>query len=139
MSMDKFTSDTAMALMNATQGQKLQAMQKVRESTLSDKTLKAIEDAAQDFEAVFISEMMRPMFESVEVNSEFGGGKGEEIFRSFLIDEYGKITAATGQIGIAEHVKHELIRLQEGQMTTSIDTPVDTPTAKSQPDEEISQ
>ena len=34
---------------------------------------------AQDFESVFISEMIRPMFENIEAEKPFGGGSAEDI------------------------------------------------------------
>jgi len=68
--------------------------------------------AAKDFEAMFVTEMMKPMFEGIKVDSTFGGGKGEEIFRGMMLQEYGKMMAETGQLGIAEHVKTELIAMQ---------------------------
>lgn len=73
----------------------------------------AIDAAAKDFEAVFLSEMLKPMFEGLQVDPEFGGGKGEEVFRGFMLQEYGKLMAATGKVGIAEHVKQELMKAQE--------------------------
>ncbi len=111
MSMDKFTSDTAMALLNSTSSQQAQASERLKDAAKTQK-LQQIEDAAQDFEAVFLSEMMKPMFESVEVDAIFGGGKGEEVFRSFLVQEYGKIIAASGQVGLAHPVKDALIKMQ---------------------------
>lgn len=77
-----------------------------------DVNMQRIDETAQDFEAMFMTEMLRPMFETVEVNETFGGGKGEEVFRSFLIDEYGKQIAASGGLGIAALVKEELIQMQ---------------------------
>lgn len=77
-----------------------------------DIDMKRIDEAARDFEAMFITEMLRPMFESIKVNETFGGGKGEEIFSSMLIDEYGKSMAAAGTLGIADQVKEQLIALQ---------------------------
>ncbi len=85
----------------------------IKSSTLSDEELGKIDQAAKDFEAVFISEMMKPIFETVEIDSNFGGGKGEEIFKGMMVQEYGKIMAEKGGLGIAEHVKAELIRIQE--------------------------
>lgn len=79
------------------------------------KNLQKVEAAAQDFEAVFLTEMLKPMFAMVEVDPVFGGGKGEEIFRDFTVNEYAKQLAAKGGIGIAAQVKDELIRLQEAQ------------------------
>ena len=74
-----------------------------------------IEQAAQEFEAVFIAEMMKPMFEGISTEAPFGGGKGEEVFRSLLLQEYGKTMAATNSIGIAAHVKEYLLQLQESK------------------------
>jgi Rod binding domain-containing protein len=83
-------------------------------SKLDAKTLRKIDEAAQEFEAVFLSEMLKPMFEGIEVNEMFGGGKGEEMFSDLLVSEYGKNMAANGGIGIASSVREELIRQQEG-------------------------
>lgn len=77
-----------------------------------DINMQKINETAQEFEAMFISEMFKPMFESVKVNETFGGGKGEEIFSGFLRDEYGKLLAQTGGIGIAELVREQLIEMQ---------------------------
>jgi len=74
--------------------------------------MQRIEETARDFEAMFLTEMMRPMFEGIETNEMFGGGKGEEIFRGMLLDEYGKDMAATGSLGIADLVKQQLIDMQ---------------------------
>ena len=71
-----------------------------------------IDETAQDFEAMFVTEMMRPMFDTVEVDQTFGGGKGEEIFRGMIVDEYGKSMAAQGNLGIADLVKAQLIEMQ---------------------------
>jgi flagellar protein FlgJ len=81
----------------------------------TEKTNPKIEAAAKDFEAMFITEMIRPMMETVEVNDMFGGGKGEDVFRGFMVDEYGKKIAAAGGIGLARHISEAMIRAQEGQ------------------------
>lgn len=73
-----------------------------------------IDKAAQDFEAMFATQMLQPMFEGIQVDPEFGGGHGEEIMRSFMLQEYGKIIAKGGKLGIATQVKTEMLRAQEG-------------------------
>lgn len=83
--------------------------------TLSPQKMAQIEKTAQDFEAVFLSEMLKPMVESVEVSEDFGGGRGEEMFRGLMIQEYGKIMADKGGVGLADHVKAQMIRLELGQ------------------------
>lgn len=76
-----------------------------------------IEKAAQEFEAVFITEMLKPMFEGIKTDGPFGGGKGEEIFRGLLLQEYGQQIARNNGLGIAEHVQAELLRIQEQEHT----------------------
>ncbi|MCC6598368.1 MAG: rod-binding protein [Alphaproteobacteria bacterium] len=72
-----------------------------------------LNEAAQEFEAVFIAEMMKPMFEGISTDGEFGGGKGEEVFRSLLIQEYGKIISQSGGMGFSDQIREEMIRMQE--------------------------
>jgi Rod binding domain-containing protein len=73
----------------------------------------AAKKAAQSFEAVFLSQMFGHMFEGVGKDSLFGGGSGEEMFRPMLLDEYGKIVAKRGGIGIADTVLRTMISQQE--------------------------
>lgn len=110
---DLMTPDTQMALMKASQANVTQSAQKTKESG-GVKNMEEIDAAAQDFEAMFIAEMLKPMFEGVmKPDPMFGGGKGEEIFSGLMVQEYGKIIADAGGIGIAEQVKAEMIRIQE--------------------------
>lgn len=100
------TPDTTLALLKASEGNTVQSAKKLKQ-------LEKIAGAAEEFEAVFIAEMMKPMFEGLETDGMFGGGKGEEVFKSLLLQEYGKLTAKTGKIGIADAVQTELIKIQE--------------------------
>jgi len=72
-----------------------------------------IDKAASDFEGMFMTQMLQPMFAGVAVDPVFGGGHGEEMMRSFLVQEYGKMIAKSGHIGIAAAVKNEMIRAQQ--------------------------
>ncbi|HOO82284.1 MAG TPA: rod-binding protein [Alphaproteobacteria bacterium] len=105
------TPDTNMALLQASQTNPGKAAKTLKDAAKSHEMQK-IEAAAQDFEAVFIAEMMKPMFAGIETQAPFGGGKGEEIFRGMMIQEYGKMIAQTGGIGIADHVKDHMIQVQ---------------------------
>lgn len=113
--MTQMTHDTTIALMQASQSQDSNAAKKLKEARQLDQ----INDAAEEFEAVFIAEMMKPMFEGIKADGMFGGGKGEEVFQSLLLQEYGKVMAKTGHIGIADSVKTELIKSQEMKNDTS--------------------
>ncbi len=75
----------------------------------------ALWDKAKDFEAVFISSMLQPVFDSIDVDGTFGGGQGEKVFRSMLVQEYGRKMVDTGGIGLAESVYETMLRAQEGK------------------------
>ena len=114
--MDGLTPDTSIALMSAAQndlGRITGKLNNPAKSSLSNAETEKIAAAAEEFEAVFISEMVKPMFEGISTEAPFGGGKGEEVFRSMLVQEYGKILARTGGVGIKEHVKEQMIYMQE--------------------------
>jgi flagellar protein FlgJ len=74
---------------------------------------KQARETAKEFEAVFLSQMLKPIFESVNLEAPFGGGMGEEMWRSMQVDEYGKALANAGGIGIADAVFREMIKQQE--------------------------
>ena len=75
------------------------------------------EKVAQDFEAVFIGQMLQPMFKNIEAEEPFGGGQGDEVWKSMMVDEIGKQMAKAGGIGLASSVKHEILRMQEAHQT----------------------
>lgn len=72
-----------------------------------------VDKVAQDFESLFLSQMLQHVFADVKTDEVFGGGHAEDVYRSLLVDEYGKMITKTGGIGIADHVKRELMKLQE--------------------------
>ena len=74
---------------------------------------RAIEKSAREFEGVFISQMFEQMWSSVPTDGTFGGGNGEKVFRSMMIQEMGKQLANQGGVGLADAVKREMIAMQE--------------------------
>ena len=86
------------------------AVQKLK-SVGSDKT--EIRKAAEDFEAIFITQRLGHMFKGMETNEMFGGGQAESIYRDLLVDEYGKTMAGNGGLGLADSIERQLISLQE--------------------------
>jgi flagellar protein FlgJ len=69
--------------------------------------------AAEQFEGFFISQMMEQMMAGIEPDATFGGGLGEETWRSMLNQEYGKQIAKTGKLGIADNVMKAMLHAQE--------------------------
>ena len=109
--LEQMTSDISVAMMQNAQALTQQAG---KATTHKIANMEKIEEASKEFEAVFLAEMLKPMFAGIKSNDMFGGGKGEEIFRGMMIQEYGKMIADKGGVGMTEHVKAELIRIQEG-------------------------
>ena len=72
-----------------------------------------IRKVAEDFEAVFLGQMLQHMWSGVKTDPTFGGGHGEDMFRPMMIDEFGKKIAATGGVGIADDLERQLLKLQE--------------------------
>ena len=75
----------------------------------------AAKKAAQKFETVFVSEFLGSMFQGLPTDGPFGGGEGEGMFRSLMLDEYAKQFEKQGGFGLAAPVAAELIRMQEGR------------------------
>ena len=75
--------------------------------------LKGSREAAENFEAVFLSEMFKLMFENIPTDGPFGGGTSEAMFRPLLIDEYTKQLSHQGGIGLSDAVQKEMLKLQE--------------------------
>lgn len=100
-------------LMNATQGDIAHATQMAKSAMSKAQQLEKAEEASKEFEAVFIAEMLKPMFEDISTDGMFGGGKGEEVFRGMLLQEYGKSMAENGGFGLADQVKQQMILMQE--------------------------
>jgi peptidoglycan hydrolase FlgJ len=68
---------------------------------------------AEEFEAVFLAEMLAPMFNGLDTEGLGGGGMGEQMFRPMLIERYAQAISSAGGVGVAESVIRELMRLQE--------------------------
>ncbi len=69
--------------------------------------------AAEEFEAVFLAEMLGPIFDGLGSDGLFGGGPGERIYRSLMVREYAAAIARSDGIGIADAVQREILKLQE--------------------------
>ena len=67
---------------------------------------------AQDFETSFLSVMIGQMFEGVETSAPFGGGHGEEMFKSFMAEAIAKQVVRSGGVGVSASVQKEMLKLQ---------------------------
>jgi Rod binding domain-containing protein len=105
---DTFQSQASLAM---SQGQGMaQGMPLNAKPAASMDDLKKV---AEKFTGMFMSQMFQHMFEGVGKDALFNGGAGEEMFRSTLVDEYGKAAAKQGGMGLNDKILHALIAQQE--------------------------
>ncbi|HZZ33514.1 MAG TPA: rod-binding protein [Phenylobacterium sp.] len=71
-----------------------------------------IKHTSQKFESAFLSVMLQQMFEGTETAAPFGGGQGEQMFKSFLTDAMANKMVANGGIGLASSVQREMLKMQ---------------------------
>jgi Rod binding domain-containing protein len=69
--------------------------------------------AGAQFESVFITQFLGSMFEGVSTDGPFGGGQGEAMFRSMMLDEYGKQIESRGGLGLSAAITRQLLHAQE--------------------------
>ena len=105
-------------------------------STVSAADQKKIKKTAEDFEGFFIGQMMQTMTEGLETDAYFGGGHGEDMWRSMLNQEYGKEVAKSGRLGISNTVMTSMLRAQEERTKAQMQTGV-TQTRAAAPTAEI--
>tara|TARA_B100000676_G_scaffold313258_1_gene392774 strand:+ start:4594 stop:4938 length:345 start_codon:yes stop_codon:yes gene_type:complete len=86
---------------------------KTTDKTTKKMSLEQINAVAQDFEAFFVSMMMESMMSGIKTDGPFGGGQGEKVFRSIMVQEYGKEVVKQGGFGFADAVQQQLLKLQE--------------------------
>jgi flagellar protein FlgJ len=70
--------------------------------------------ASKEYESIFISQFLGSMFSGIKTDGITGGGQGEEMFRSLMINEFGKSIEQRGGFGLAAHMKAQLLKNQEG-------------------------
>jgi Rod binding domain-containing protein len=71
-----------------------------------------IKQTSEKFEASFLSIMLQQMFEGTETSTPFGGGQGEQMFKSFMTEAIANKMVKSGGVGIAATVQREMLRMQ---------------------------
>jgi Rod binding domain-containing protein len=73
-----------------------------------------IAKAAEDFTAVALGEMLKPIFETTDHSDGlFGGGEGEKTWRPMMVDEIAKAIAHQGGLGLNGPVTQAMLQMQE--------------------------
>src|SRR5271157_2222844 len=65
--------------------------------------------ASQDFEALFIKQMLDVMRKTIHKEDDLlNGGLGQDVYEDMLYDEYAKKMASTAQFGLADMIYRQL-------------------------------
>ena len=70
-------------------------------------------ETAEAFEASFLAQMLKPMFEGLSTDGPFGGGEAEATWRGFMIEAMARQTARAGGVGLADQVVAQMLKMQE--------------------------
>ncbi|WP_027132587.1 rod-binding protein [Geminicoccus roseus] len=71
-----------------------------------------VEEAARQFESVFLARMLEEMSTGLS-GSLLSGGQAEQTWQSFMNDEYAKLISRSGGIGVADAVQKAMLGAQE--------------------------
>ena len=85
-----------------------QQLKSIAKSARSPQNKKALTDACQKLEALFINHLMKEMRATVEKSGLIDGGPGEEIFTSMLDTQMSIDASAAGGIGLAKILFEQL-------------------------------
>jgi flagellar protein FlgJ len=83
-------------------------------STLPPAQVARITRSAQEFEAMALTQLLAPIFDTVDASKGmFGGGEAEAAWKPMMTAELAKHLAAHGGLGLARPVMQQMLRLQE--------------------------
>ena len=82
-------------------------------SSLTPHQLQTIRTQAEELEGVFLNMLTKEMFASIKGDENFGGGFGEETWRSMQAEQLANTMAQSGGIGLADDLMGQMIALQE--------------------------
>jgi peptidoglycan hydrolase FlgJ len=79
----------------------------------ADKNSLAVKKVAREFESLMVNEMLKSMRATTGKDSLLSGGRGEEIYRSLLDQEYAQAIASQRTLGMAKFIEQQLIRTEK--------------------------
>jgi Rod binding domain-containing protein len=74
----------------------------------------AMAKTAKEFESVFVSQFLGSMFSGIQADATFGGGQGEDMFRSLMVDQYAKSITERGGFGLAAAIQAQMMKMEGG-------------------------
>ncbi len=82
-----------------------------------------LREVAQEFESLFVKQMLDAMLDTVDrENSLLHGGFAEEIFEDMLFTEYSQMMAQTGTFGLADMIYDQLQEYESPGSISGVDS-----------------
>lgn len=72
-----------------------------------------LREVAQDFEAVFLAQVLANINRGFGSDSLLGGDGDQTVFRDMFNEEMAKLISRSGGVGVADAVLKEMLKLQE--------------------------
>lgn len=82
-------------------------------STITPSQALRIRQQAEEMEGVFLNLLTKEMFATLKSDENFGGGFGEETWRSMQSEQLANAIAQNGGVGIADQLMGEMLAMQE--------------------------
>lgn len=77
----------------------------------------ALMEACQEFESIFIKQMLSSMKKSVDKSGMINGGMTENIFEDWLYDDYASKMSQTGDFGLAQSMFDQMKAMESYSQT----------------------
>lgn len=84
---------------------------------------------AEELEGVFLHSLVKQMFSGIKTDGAFGGGFGEETWRSMQAEQLAQSMAEAGGVGLADHILGDLIAVQQAAAPANSATPLSAASA----------
>lgn len=88
-----------------------------RAGAKTDAKAEAWRAAAEEFEAVFLAQMLATMTQGSGLQGLGGGsgadGNGQDVYQDMFTQEVAKLISRTGGIGVADAILQEMLKTQE--------------------------
>ena len=90
----------------------LNALRPLSGDTARTRTDAKLQATAEEFEAVFLAQVLRGLSTGLEGSGPLAGNDGDP-FADMLQQEYAKLISKSGGIGLADAVLKEMLKMQE--------------------------
>jgi len=87
------------------------SVQKAGAASTDQPSQAKVKEAAEDFEAIFLSQMLTTMTQ--ELGGAGGVAGGDDVYRDMFSKEVAKMISRSGGIGVADAVLQEMLKMQE--------------------------